>query len=96
MIVVVTKKTKGTKKCVIKQRLKFEDYKKLLHNYIKIPTKVKSEVHNVFTEKFTKVALIFKDHKRIQSFSKVKSYPYGINVGKVSKEELLQLVKAKN
>ena len=32
MMVTVIKKVKGTKECIIKQRLKFEDYKKSLEN----------------------------------------------------------------
>ena len=32
MMVTVIKKIKGTKECIIKQRLKFEDYKKCLEN----------------------------------------------------------------
>ena len=34
------KKTKGTKKCVIKKMIKFNDYKKCLLNDIKITTKI--------------------------------------------------------
>ena len=52
------KKAKGTKKCAIKQRLKFEDYKKCLQNSKIIlisQQKFKSEAHNVFTEKVYKI-----------------------------------------
>ena len=34
------KKANGTKKCVIKKMLKFEDYKKYLFHNVKITTKV--------------------------------------------------------
>lgn len=34
-------------------------------------------MHNVFTEKNNKVALSFNDEERLQSFNRVRSYPYG-------------------
>ena len=39
------------------------------------------------------MALRSNDDKRLQSFSRVKSYPYKTSVGKVYKEELLEHVK---
>ena len=48
------KKAKGTKKCVIKRILKFNDYKNCLLNneVILIPQqRFKSEAHNVYTKK---------------------------------------------
>ena len=47
------KKAKGTKKCVIKRRLKFIDYKDcLLKSQIKVKSqqRFKSEAHSVYTE----------------------------------------------
>ena len=47
------KKSKGTKKCVIKRRLKFNSYKDcLLNNEIILNSqqRLKSEAHNVCTE----------------------------------------------
>ena len=46
------KKTKGTKKCVIKQRLKFDFKNSLLENKITLKSqqRFESEVHNVYTE----------------------------------------------
>ena len=44
------KKAKGTKKCVIKQRLEFNDYKDCLLNneiILKSQQRFKSEAHNV-------------------------------------------------
>ena len=55
------KKPKGTKKCVIKRRLKFSDYKDcLLSNEIilKSQQRFKSERHDVYTEEINKIALI--------------------------------------
>ena len=47
------KKAKGTKKCVIKQRLKFNDYKYCFLNneiILKSEQRFKSERHDVYTE----------------------------------------------
>ena len=54
------KKAKGTKKCVIKQRLKFNDYKNCLFNneiILKPQQRFKSEADNVYTEEINKIAL---------------------------------------
>ena len=54
------KKAKGTKKCVIKRRLKFSDYKDCLLNneiILKSQQRFKSERHDVYTEEVNKIAL---------------------------------------
>ena len=58
------KKAKGTKKCVIKKMLKFEDYKKcLFHNepMLKSQQRFKSENQKVYTENINKIALSSND-----------------------------------
>ena len=45
------------------------------------------------TEVNNNIAQSFNDHKRLQSFNRVKSYPPGTRVGRVCKEELLEHVK---
>ena len=63
------KKAKGTKKCVIKARLKFGDYKDCLLNnkiVLKSQQRFKSERHDVYTEEINKIALssnMIKDYK---------------------------------
>ena len=47
------KKAKGTKKCVIKRRLKFNDYNEII---LKSQQIFKSEAHNVYTEEINKIA----------------------------------------
>ena len=50
----VDRKTKGTKKCVIKRERKFKDNKTCLiinKAVLKTQQSFRSEVHNVFTEK---------------------------------------------
>ena len=74
------KKAKGTKKCVIKKMLKFEDYKKCLFDnetMLKSQQRFKSENHEVYTENINKIALSSNDDKRIVALDGITSYPYG-------------------
>ena len=74
------KKAKGTKKCVIKKMLKFEDYKKCLFDnepMLKSQQRFKSENHEVYTENIKKIALSSNDDKRIVALYGITSYPYG-------------------
>ena len=77
---VELKKAKGTKKCVVKNMLKFEDYKICLFGNGKVlrsQQRFKSENHAVYTECINKVALSCDDDKRIVSQDGITSYPYG-------------------
>ena len=92
------KKDKGTKKCVIKQRLKFNNYKDCLLNneiILKSQQRSKSERHDVYTEEINKIVLSSNDEKRLQTFDKITSYPYGTSAGKVCKTELLNKLDIK-
>ena len=74
------KKAKGTKKCVIKKMIKFDDYKKCLLNdkvILKSQQRFISTKHDVYTEHINKIALSNDDDKRIVSSNKITSYPYG-------------------
>ena len=74
------KKAKGTKKCVIKKMIKFNDYKKCLLNeevILKLQQRFISKKHNVYTEYINKIALSNDDDKTIVSSNKITSYPYG-------------------
>ena len=74
------KKAKGTKKCVIKKMIKFNDYKKCLLNdevILKSQQRFISKKHDVYTENSNKIALSNNDDKRIVSSNKISSYPYG-------------------
>ena len=74
------KKAKGTKKCVIKKMITFNDYKKCLLNdevMLKPQQRFISKKHNVYTENINKIALSNNDDKRIVSSNKITSYPYG-------------------
>ena len=74
------KKAKGTKKCVIKRMIKFDDYKRCLLNgevILKSQQRFKSKGHNVYTENINKIALSNNDDKRLIASGKITSYPYG-------------------
>ena len=62
------KKAKGTKKCIIKRRLMFENYEDSLFNDKKIlrsQLRFKSDHHDVYTEEVNKIALSSNDEKRL-------------------------------
>ena len=74
------KKAKGTKKCIITKKIKFNDYKKCLFSdelIRKSQQRFISKKHDVYTENVNKIALSNNDDKRIVSSNKISSYPYG-------------------
>ena len=74
------KEDKGTKKCVIKRMIKFNDYKNCLLKdkvLLKSQQRFISKKHDVYTEDINKIALSNNDDKRILSSDKITSYPYG-------------------
>ena len=74
------KKARGTKKCVIKRMIKFDDYKNCLLNgkvVLKSQQRFISKGHDVYTENINKIALSSNDDKRIIASDKITSYPYG-------------------
>ena len=86
------KKAKGIKKCVIKRRLMFENYKDLLFNnktILKSQLRFKRDHHDVYTEEVNKIALSSNDNKRLQTFDRVTTYPYGTNAFKVCESEMM-------
>ena len=92
------KKAKETKKCVIKQIIKFNDYKNCLLNdeiLLKSQQRFKSEARNVYTEEINKIALSSDDDKRLQTFERITSYPYGTSAGKVCKTKMLSKANIK-
>ena len=81
-------KAKGTKKCVIKRRVRFENSKDCLFNnktILKSQQRFKSDCHDVYTEQINKIALRCNDDKRLQTFDKATTYPHGTNAFKVCK-----------
>ena len=90
------KKAKGIKKCIIKRRLTFENYKDSLFNdktILKSQLRFKSDHHDVYTEEVNKISLTSNDDKRLEPFDRVKTYPYGTNAFKVCESEMLSKYK---
>ena len=87
---------KGIKRCVIKRRLMFENYKdSLLNNETmsKSLLRFKSDHHNVYSEGVKKIALNSNDDKRLQAFDRGTTYSYGTNAFKVCEGEMLSKVR---
>ena len=87
------KKATEVKRCVIKIRLMFENYKDSLLNNKTImlsQLRFKSDHHNVYTEEVYKFALNSNNNKRLQTFDRITTYTYGTNAFK-----LLKYVKVK-
>ena len=95
----VYNKENGIKKCIIKRKIKFKNYKKCLENNEKMlrsKQRFKSEVHNVFTEKVNKIAVGSNIYFRLQTLDGITSYQYSAGTGKTSKTELSKYTKMKN
>ena len=72
------KKAKGIKKCIIKRRTMFENYKDSLFNdntILRSQLRFRSNHRNVYTEKVNKIVLSSNGDKRLQIFDKVTTYP---------------------
>ena len=86
------KKAKGTKKWIVKREITFKNYLNSLFNdeiIIKSQQRFRSVHNSVYTEEVNKVALSSNNDKKIQTFDKVTSFPYGTNVFKVFESEML-------
>ena len=73
----------------------FKNYKdSLLNNKIILQSqqRFKSDHHNVYTKQINKIALSSNDDKKLQTFDKITTYPYGTNASKVCESELLSKI----
>ena len=90
------KKAKGTKKCVMKRGLMVTSYKDCLFNdkaIIKSRQRFISDHHDVYTDQINNIALSSSnDDKRLQTFDKITTYPYGTNAFKVCESEILSKI----
>ena len=71
---------------------KFNDYKRCLFKneiILKSQQRFESEGHCVYTEEVEKIALSSNDDKRLQTFDRIRTYPYGTNAFNVCKNEML-------
>ena len=55
----------------------------------------KIDDHNVYTEEVIKAALNSNDDKRLQTFDRVTTYPYGTNAFQVCESEMLSKIHCK-
>ena len=51
--------------------------------------RLKSDHHNVYNEEVNKIALNSSNNKRLQTFDRITTYPYGTNAFKVRESEML-------
>ena len=97
------KKAKGTRKCVIKRKFQYENYKICLEatklenkiefiknnkSILKMQQISKSEKHNVSTKEINKIALSSNDDKRMQSIDSIETYAYGTSKYLISDEDI--------
>ena len=59
---------------------------------LKSQQRFKSGCHNICTEQINKTALSSNDDKRLQTFDKITTYPYGTNAFKVCESEMLSKI----
>ena len=74
----------------------FENYRDSLFNnntILRSQLRFKSDLHNVYTEEVNKIALNSNDDKRLQTFDRVTTYPYGTNAFKVCESEMMKMKK---
>ena len=70
----------------------FENYKDCLFNgetILKSQQRFKSDHRKVYTEQVNKIALSSDDDKRLQTFNRVTTYPYGTPAVKVCENEMM-------
>ena len=70
----------------------FENYKDYLFNgevILKSQQRFKSDHHKVYTAEVNKIALNNNDDKRLQTFNRVTTYPYGTPAVKVCENEMM-------
>ena len=91
---VKKKKSKGTKKCVMKRERMFKNYKDCLFNskvILKLQQRFKSDHHKVYTEEVNNISLSSNDDKRLQTFDGIETYPYGTKTFKKFESEMMVL-----
>ena len=90
------KKAKVIKRCVVKKRAVFENYKdSLLNNKIimRLQLRFKSDHLNMYTEDVNKIALNSNDNKKLQTFDRIATYIYNPNAFKVCDSEMMSKYK---
>ena len=86
------KKAKDSKKFIVKREIILQNYVDALFNdevVVRSQLRFRSDHHRVYTEEVNKIALSSNDDKRIQTFDRVTTFPYGMNVLKICENEML-------
>ena len=74
----------------------FENYTDCLlnnKNVYRSQQRFKSYNHDVYTEEVNETALSSNDDKRLQTYDRIKTYPYRTNAFKVCESEMLNCKK---
>ena len=58
---------------------------------LKSQLRFKIDHHNVYTTEINKIVLSSNDNKRLQTFDRVTTYPYGANAFRVRESEMLKV-----
>ena len=90
------KKAKETDKCVIKRILKFNYYKYYLFKneiILKSQQKFKSEGHCAYIKLTDKITGSINNDNWLQTFGRIRTYPYGKNAFKVCKSDMINKYK---
>ena len=66
----------------------FKDYLFNNKNVYRSQQRFKSYNHDVYTEEVNKIALSSNDDKRLQTFGRITTHPYGTNAFKVCESEM--------
>ena len=76
----------------------FKNYKDSLFKnktILRSQLRFKSDLHIVYTEEVNKITISSNDDKRLQTYDKITTYPYGTNAFKVCESEMM-IVKNKH
>ena len=74
----------------------FKNYKTCNFNnetILQLQQRFEGDYHDVYTERINKITLSSNDDKRLQTFDKITTYPYGTNAFKVCESEMLSKYK---
>ena len=73
----------------------FKNYKTCNFNnetILQLQQRFEGDYHDVYTERINKITLSSNDDKRLQTFDKITTYPYGTNAFKVCESEMLSKI----
>ena len=95
-MMIVKRKKKGTQKRIIKRRITFRNSKEsIFENKTTVRSQLifESDYHIVYTEEVNKIAISSNNDKRLKTYDKISTHPYGTNAFKVCESEMVVLKK---